>query len=225
MGTRKIGTLHESSLHASLKQWYKQPGDELEVSLDNFVIDIVRGDLLIEIQTSNFSSIKKKLNDLLKRHKVRLVHPLASEKWIIRESLDGKTVFGKRRSPKRLFFSDVFVELVSIPEILINENFQLDLLLINEEEIRRRDWKGSWKRRGWSIVDRRLLEVVNNRLITEVQGYLGFLPETLEFPFTTTDMANEGGIPKSLARKIAYTLRKMKLIEQVGKKGNAILYS
>lgn len=39
-----IGLLNEKSLHASLKQWYAQPGDRFEVAVDGFVIDIVRND-------------------------------------------------------------------------------------------------------------------------------------------------------------------------------------
>ena len=43
----EIGTLNEKPLHAALKAWYAQPGDRLEVAVDGFVVDIVRGDLLI----------------------------------------------------------------------------------------------------------------------------------------------------------------------------------
>jgi hypothetical protein len=57
----RIGLLNEKPLHASLKQWYAQPGDRFEVAVDGFVIDIVRDDLLIEIQTRNFASINSKL--------------------------------------------------------------------------------------------------------------------------------------------------------------------
>ena len=35
-----IGTLRESSLHATLKQIYKEPGDKIEKSVDKYVIDI-----------------------------------------------------------------------------------------------------------------------------------------------------------------------------------------
>ena len=55
-----IGLLNEKPLHASLKEWYAQPGDRFEVAVDGFVIDIVRDDLLLEIQTGNFASIKSK---------------------------------------------------------------------------------------------------------------------------------------------------------------------
>jgi hypothetical protein len=54
-----IGLLNEKPLHASLKQWYARPGDRFEVPVDGFVIDVVRDDLLIEIQTRNFSSLKR----------------------------------------------------------------------------------------------------------------------------------------------------------------------
>jgi hypothetical protein len=56
-----IGLLNEKPLHASLKEWYAQPGDRFEVPVDGFVIDIVRDDLLLEIQTGSFGSIKSKI--------------------------------------------------------------------------------------------------------------------------------------------------------------------
>ena len=46
-----IGTLQERSLHAAIKQLYNIPGAKTEVKVDGFVIDVVKGDLLIEIQT------------------------------------------------------------------------------------------------------------------------------------------------------------------------------
>ena len=79
-----IGLLNEKPLHASLKEWYAQPGDQFEVAVDGFVIDIVRDDLLLEIQTGNFASIKSKLTDLARAHRIRLIYPIAQEKWIVK---------------------------------------------------------------------------------------------------------------------------------------------
>ena len=81
-----IGLLNEKALHASLKQWYARPGDRFEVTVGGFVIDIVRDDLLIEIQTGNFASIKAKLTRLVDSHQVRLIYPIAQERWIVRSS-------------------------------------------------------------------------------------------------------------------------------------------
>src|SRR5215207_8099873 len=96
-----IGLLNEKPLHASLKQWYARPGDRIEVLVDGFVIDIVRDDLLIEIQTRNFASIKSKLTNLVRFHQVRLVYPIIQEKWIVRSATrNGKGPI-RRKSPKK----------------------------------------------------------------------------------------------------------------------------
>src|SRR5215470_426030 len=96
-----IGLLNEKPLHASLKQWYARPGDRFEVPVDGFVIDLVRDDLLIEIQTRNFFAIKSKLTRLTRSHPVRLIYPIVQEKWIVRSATtnDRRTI--RRKSPKR----------------------------------------------------------------------------------------------------------------------------
>ncbi|MEC7841820.1 MAG: hypothetical protein VX911_02980, partial [Candidatus Latescibacterota bacterium] len=81
MTAHNIGTLREKSLHAAVKEWYAEPGDRVEEKVEGFVIDIVRPDLLIEIQTRAFLPLKRKLNRLTETHRVRLVHPIAGEKW------------------------------------------------------------------------------------------------------------------------------------------------
>lgn len=48
-----IGRLNEGPLHAALKRWCARPGDRLEAVVDGYVIDIVRADLLLEIQTGH----------------------------------------------------------------------------------------------------------------------------------------------------------------------------
>lgn len=71
--------LPEISLHNALKEWYAEPNDRFEVRLCKFIIDIVRGDSLVEIQTRNFSARRHKLTELAIRHPVRLVYPIAQE--------------------------------------------------------------------------------------------------------------------------------------------------
>ena len=68
-----IGSLNEKPLHAALKSWYARPADQFEVSIDGYVIDILRDDLLIEIQTKSFSSMKRKLLALTEGRRLRLV--------------------------------------------------------------------------------------------------------------------------------------------------------
>ncbi len=217
-----IGTLNEKPLHAALKQRLAQPGDRFEVAIDGYVIDIVRGGLLMEIQTGNFASIKPKLTALAESRPVRLIYPIAQEKWIVKLGQDGSQV-SRRKSPKRGRMVDVFYELVHIPHLLPNPNFSLELALIQEEEARRFDGKRGWRRRGWVTEERRLLELVERRLFAAPADWVSLLPVGLD-SFTTADLAEALNIRRALAQKMAYALRKAGWIREMGKQGRAVLY-
>ena len=219
-----IGLLNEKSLHASLKEWYAQPGDQFEVAVDGFVIDIVRDDLLLEIQTSNFASIKSKLKDLVGVHRVRLVYPIAQEKWMVKLAKDNSVGFSRRKSPKRGRVEDLFWEMVSFPQMLANPNFSLDVLMIREEEVRRYDGKRKWRRRGWVIEERRLVEVEDQRLFEEPADWRALVPEKLGGSFTARELAEAMGTRRQLAQKMAYCLRKVGVVGLIGRQGRANLY-
>lgn len=218
-----IGTLREDSLHAALKTWYAQPGDRLECEVGGYVIDLVRGDLLIEVQTGNFAAVKQKLARLLEDHPVRLVHPIAVDKWVVRMSEDGE-LLGRRRSPKHGREQDVFWELVHIPGLMRHPGLSLEVLLTREEAIWREDGKGSWRRKGRSKADRRLLEVVSRSVFSGPADFSVFLPADLSPVFTVPDLVVHTGEPRRLAQKMAYCLREMGAIEVVGMRGRAPEY-
>ncbi len=220
-----INTLNEKSLHASLKQWYAGPGDQLEVRVDGYIIDLVRGDLLVEIQTGSFSPLKRKLARLAENHTVRLVFPVALEKWIIRQPTEEGEKPQRRKSPKRGRVEQVFAQLVYIPALLENANFSLEVLLIREEEVRHHENKKAWRRRGWVTDERRLLAVVERRVFYTPQELASLLPEGLASPFTVRDLAKAASQPEWLAGKMIYCLRAMGLVGIEGKRGNALLYS
>lgn len=220
-----IGILQESSLHAGIKELYMSAGAKSEVEVDGFIVDVVQDDLLIEVQTSNFSKIKGKLSSLLKNHKVRLVYPIASEKWIVHQSPDCSTELSRRKSPKKMSYVNMFDELVSLPNLLVHSNLSLDVLLIKEEDIRCKDGRGSWRRRGWSTIDRKLIEVVESRSFEHPTDFLQFIPKDLKKPFTNSELAKALRVNPRVARRITYCLRKMSALRVVGKEGNALLLS
>jgi hypothetical protein len=221
-----IGTLHESGLHSGLKAWYAWPGDEAEVKLDGCVADLLRGDLVVEIQTHNFYAIKRKLLRLVEARPVRLVYPIALERWIVRVDADRQTVLGRRKSPRRGQAAHVFEELVSFPDLMSHPNFSLELLLTREEEIRC-PWsgprRGRWKRE-WQVCDRRLLEVAGRLVLASPADCLQLLPAELPRPFTNRQVASGLRQPLRLAARITYCLRRMGAITVLGKVGQAILY-
>lgn len=221
---KSIGLLNEKPLHASLREWYAQPGDQFEVMTDGSVIDIVRDDLLLEIQTSSFSSIKSKLFKLTRDYQVRLIYPIAKEKWIIKLAKNNGGGVTRRKSPKTGRVEDLFWEMVRLPHLIENPNFSLEILLIKEEVVRRFDGNKNWRRKGWGIEERRLLEVVDQRLFEKPKDWLSLIPEKLHESFTTKDLAEALGIRRQLAQKMAYCLYKAKLIRLIGKLERANLY-
>ncbi len=218
-----IGTFAETSLHAALKQWYAQPGDQFEQKVDGYYIDLVRGDLLIEFQTRQFGAIRAKLANLLDHHAVRLVYPLAQEKWVVRQTAAGE-VISRRRSPKRGTLLDMFNELLRIPHLLGHPDFTFEVLFIACEDIWQDDGQGSWRRKFWSMADRRLLSVLDQVVFSNLADYTALLPAGLAEPFTNTELAAALNCRRSLAQKVTYTLLRAGELVKNGKKGNSALY-
>jgi len=217
--------MKETSLHSALKGWNAQEGGQQEVLVDGYWIDVVQGDMLIEIQTRQFSALKPKLADLLDRHPLRLVHPIAQEKWIVTLSPNGHVPDIRRKSPRHGRPEYLFLELVRFPQWMEHPNFSLEILLTREEEIRRRDGHGSWRRGGASIVDRRLIEVLGRILFTTPDDLLSLLPSSLPQRFTNRQLSNLIRVPLRLATRMTYCLRSIHMLDLAGKSGRANLYS
>ncbi len=220
-----IGTLRETELHAALKRHYARPQDRLEVEVDGFVADIVRDDEVLEIQTHNFAATKRKLLRLVDQHRVRLIYPIAQARWITRVKADQQTVLGRRKSPQQGTLDDVFVELVSLPELIRHPNFTLEVVLIHEDEIRCP--RTGRRRRGsdWRVCDRRLLKVVDSALFSAPADFRRFIPADLAAPFTSHELAFALRQPTDRAHKITYCLRKMGTLVVIGKRRRAWLYA
>ena len=218
-----IGCLNEKPLHAALKEWYRKEDDQVEAPVEGFVVDLVREGLLIEIQTRGFSSMRPKFDRLLDSYAMRLVHPVAAEKWIVKLDEDGDEV-SRRRSPKRGIAADVCQELVSFPSLLSHPNFTLEIALIEEEEVRRKAATGSWRRRGFAVEERRLLAVLGTVAIGAPAELLTLLPQGLPDPFTTADLAERLGRSRHVAQEVAYCLRVSEALETAGRGEQGILY-
>ncbi len=216
-GQSLIGTLNEGGLHRGVKEWLAEPGDRFEVPLKQFVIDIVRGDLLIEIQTGSIGALGPKLDCLLDDYTMRIVRPIASTRWLQRP---GKK---RRRSPIRQHIWSIFDELVSIPTLLEHPNLELQVLLVEETEFRSGTDRVRRGRRG-RVVERRLEAVVDHRLFVNVRELLGVLPENLAEPFGTLELAKAAGIPRDLAQRVCYVLRHARLIRELARTRSGTMY-
>jgi len=219
-----IGTLNEKPLHAALKRWAAEEGDRFEVPVGRFVADIVRGEQIIEIQTSPTSALRHKMEMLLAHHPVRLLLPVTIRKTIttVDENLDP---IRSRRSPRTGSLFDAFDQLIGLRTVLGDPNLTIEVVRIEAEEVRRpRTRPRRRRRKDWEVHERRLVTVIDCVGLHHTADYLAFVPPTLEEPFTTADLACAIERPRWMARKVAYVLREMGVLFAVGKAGNAILY-
>ncbi len=218
-----IGVLREGPLHASIKEVLAEPGDRLEVPVDRFVIDLVRVDgELVEVQTGGFGALTAKLDTLLDRYRVRIVHPVAAERRIVRVAPDGE-VMSVRRSPRRATALEVFDKLVAFPSLLSHPNLTVEILLLREDHIRApASAAARWRTRDPG--ERRLVEVLDRVEIHGPKEAVGLLPALPPDPFSTRELASLLGCRMLLAQRTAYCLRMIGLIEPAGKRGRTPLH-
>lgn len=220
-----IGVLREGPLHAAVKDALLQDGDRTEVAIGRFVIDIVRADgELVEIQTGGFGPLGPKLDALLDEHRMRIVHPVAAERRIVRVDAEGEIVGRPRLSPRKGGLVDLFDKLVSFPSLLAHPHLTLEVLLCQEDHVRGPE-PVRVRRRTKDRGQRRLTGVLDRVEIGSPAELLALLPPLPEEPFSTRELGAVLGAPRVLAQRAAYCLRAMELLEPAGKRGPAPLHA
>jgi hypothetical protein len=102
---------------------------------------------------------------------------------------------------------------------------ETEVLMIEEEEIWCNDGRGSWRRKGASIEDRKLIRVFEREVFENKSDFLKFLPKDLPDPFSNRNLAESLGIPVNQSRRMTYSLRKIGTITHVGKNKNQMLFT
>jgi hypothetical protein len=215
--------MREGPLHAAVKDALAQPGDRFEVPVGRFVIDLLRADgELVEVQTGGFGALGPKLDALLDEHRVRIVHPVAAERRIVRIDEHGE-VTSVRPSPRRATALDLFDKLVAFPSLLTHPNLTIEVLLVREDHFRGAQpvtTRGRTRDPG----ERRLVEVLDRVEIRSANDVLQLLPTLPSKPFSTRELASLLGCTVLLAQRIAYCLRMIDLVEPAGKRGPTPLH-
>jgi hypothetical protein len=214
-----IGELREGPLHRELKRLY---GDTFEVRVDGFVIDVVREDgELVEIQTGGFSALRTKLDALLDRHRMRIVHPVPAERRIVRVNADGE-VLSTRPSPKRPTAAAIFEGLVSFPTLLSHPHLTVEVVLCREDHVRAPE-PVRGRRFTRDPGERRLVDVLSRLELRGPADAAALLP-ALPAEFTTRELAAAMRVPLPLAQKAAASLRALGVLEPAGMRGRAPLH-
>ena len=217
----------ETSLHRQLKLHYAHDESQIEIVLGDYRIDAMRGGRLIEIQHGSLAAIRDKIAALLEDHRVTVVKPIVALKHLVKQDGRGGKVLSRRKSPKRGQLLDLFDELVYFTRVFPHRRLILEVALVEVEELR---FPGHGRRRrrranDFVVEDQRLLEIVDTFQFRTLADLRKMLPSGLPSSFHTGHLAERLEIRRHIAQRMAYSLRETGAIHQVGKQGNAVLYS
>ena len=220
-----IGTYMEKTIHKVLKLYYEPDIDYHEVRIDNYVADIYRDGNIIEIQTGNFNKMRAKLDCFLKDYTVTIVYPIPYTKWLNWIDEDTHKVVSTRKSPKKGNEYLAFKELYKIKSYLTHPNLQLKLVLIDMNEYRLLNGWSTDKKKGSVRYDRIPIKIESELLLECIDDYLSLVPYDMPEVFTTKDYAKATKLTINRATTALNILYHIGVINRVGKKGNAYLYS
>lgn len=219
-----IGTISEKTIHAVLKYYYGPDADMQEVPIGKCVADVFDGNDIFEIQTRNFDRLRTKLDRFLPLYPVTVVYPIPCTKWLCWIDEQTGEVSKRRRSPKKGTPYMAFPELIRIKNYITNSNFHLRLMLMNIEEFRLLNGRGSNRKKGSTRFDRFPVGLVEEVVLDTPRDYLQLLPLELGEKFTSGELGKLAGIDIGLSNTVLTILRELGIAERVGKRGRSFLY-
>ncbi len=242
-----INTYNESDLHRSLKKLYAlEYNGKTEVPVENWICDIVSksGDI-IEIQTANISKLTEKTRALLSAgKKVRIVHPIITEKYIETYAPNGD-MLSRRKSPASQTIYAILRNLTGIYPLLLEKDFALEVLYVSVTEERRKTStpvqlvnKSRRFLKDWIPQEKKLEKILRKECYKTKEDYAALIPLTLEDKFTIPDLqkaifAKDWGkdLSKSnrakaasQARLLVWLFTRMNIIEECGKQSRSKVY-
>ena len=155
-----------------------------------------------------------------------MVKPILIERQLIKLDKKNGKVVSRRKSPKRGSLLDIFDELMYFTRVFPHPNLLLEVPLVDVEELRypghgRRRWK---RKNDHVVQDRILTGIRETHRFATARDLMRIVPSGLPRPFDTGDLAKKLDVHRGVAQKVAYCMRHVGTIKQVGKRGNAYLY-
>lgn len=219
-----IGTLGEKTLHMVLKFALEPDPSKHESKVGNFYADIKNDNEIIEIQTRNFNTLRKKLTQFLEENFVTIVYPVVHKKYLIWIDKENGEITKRRKSPKTGSAYEIFPELYRIKQFLTHPGLRLKIVFINAAEYRNLDGWSEDRKRGSSRHERIPEDFVGTLDIKAADDYIKLIPENLPGNFTSKDFKTKSGLSQHNSRIALNVLKFVGAVEQTGKKGNQIVY-
>ncbi len=234
-----FSVMNETHLHRALKDYYAvlNEGSRKEADVDGYVADILLADGgIIEIQTQSLSHLSKKICHVLASgHTVKVVYPVAVEKYIETQDFTSGSV-RRRKSPVKKSIYSAFRELTGLLPYLLDARFSLEFVEVSMTEERidtgelsqskngRRRFRKTWNKSG-----KRLEKIEGIHVFDSKEDYLKLIPFGEDDEFCVKDVCMK--LKKSVrhvketdVRFLIWCLVKMNLVSNHKKSGNTKFY-
>lgn len=217
-----IGVLSEKTLHKIVKNLYEIDHQYHEIKIDNYFVDICKGNNIIEVQTKQFNKLREKISYLLSlnKYKIKIVYPVFTQKMIFYIN-DNNELSNPKKSPKKFRIPEVFHELYMIKQLLKHNDLKITLLLFEIDEYREK----TNNRKGYACVDRVPTKLVGEIILENNDDYLQLLPKEIEEVFTSKDISKITKTDIKYVNKMLNVMEYLEIIELIGKDGKKNLYS
>ncbi|MBP3320763.1 MAG: hypothetical protein J6M12_00265 [Clostridia bacterium] len=219
-----IGTQNEKLLHAALKDYFAIEGAVAEYEVEGFVADLFAEGELVEIQTGNFSYLRKKLPALLEKYPVTVVCPLMRSKTLFWIDPQTGELSGGRKSPKKEKYCHLLGQIYPLMDLIGQEGLRLVVFLYDGEEYKRADGWSKDGKKGSHRVERIPTEPVEFLVLSSPYDLGALLPENCPERFSAADFSKFASLR---GRKLSGGL---KLLLKAGvlsreKQGRSYLYT
>jgi len=219
-----IGTLREKTLHMILKYALEPDENKHEIKVGNFHADIKNDKGIIEIQTRNFNTLRKKLSCFLDENIVTIVFPIAYKKYLVWIDIENGEITKRRKSPKTGSVYEIFFELYRIKQFLIHPNLRFKIILMDIAEYRNLDGWSRDRKKGSSRHERIPENYIGTVDVNCAEDYIKLIPKDLPENFTSFDFKINSGLSQHASQTALNVLRFVGAVEKIGKQGNRIVY-
>ena len=219
-----IGTLGEKTLHSVLKKYYEPDEQKQEIKIGRFVADIKNDTGIVEVQTRNFNTLRRKLEAFLPEYEVTVVYPIAQTKWLLWIDEATGEVTKKRRSPKIGAPCDICSELYKIKSQLLNPHLHLRIPLLHLEEYRLLNGWSTDGKKGSTRYERIPISLMDVVEISCLEDYCKLLPNNLPETFYSKDFQKIAKLSPRAAGTALNVLHSVGAVERIGKSGNRYQY-
>ena len=223
-----ITTYMERSLHHSLKIYFCPDEEKHEIKIGRFVADACDGKTIFEIQTGNFSPLRKKIQFYLENtdYEIVIVRPIAKNRrifWLDESS--GVLNKSPRPSPKHENLASGIADIFYLNEFLGEKRLSFCFVLMEINEIRLLDGYGKQKKIRATSVDRLSGEIYSLHYINCIDDIQNVL-----YPLLPDGQFSREELSNSLKLKGLKLWSMQKLLLENGllfceKDGNKLIFS